>query len=233
MARRPIFIPKPHGTAPVRTEYVKFTWHSGLALSQKRKSIATLHEAARLELELGQVLEVSSKSAVPLGVALSAFNLSIRMPNGGAPLCIECAFQGSKVFELGGPFQDIFGKSATEAKRDVRLHTSGHLLGFCFLGRDWGLEPQSAFYDWLYINALAERSDLIEQLAGYSAFSDIEFNPDKSINCQAYSIALFMSLWRAGLLRQVIYSENSFLDFVSSHDVNNARQNDGVQGRLL
>lgn len=233
MARRPVFIPEPYGAAPVRTEYVDFTWHSGLALSQKRKSITALHDAAYAQLKLRRVLEVSSKSAAPLGVALSAFNLAIRAPGMSSTLCVECAFQGSKVFELGGPYKDIFGKTARDAKRDPRLQSSGHLLRFHFMGRDWGLEPQSAFYDWLYIKALSARADLIENLTGYQAFTDIEFNPDRSINCQAYSVALFLSLHRAGLLARVTHDEDSFLDFISSRQVNNARQDDGVQGRLL
>ena len=233
MARRPVFIPEPYSAAPVRTAYTDFTWHSGLALSQKRKSITALHDAAHTQLKLGPILEVSSKSAAPLGVALSAFNLTIRVSGAKSALCVECAFQGSKVFELGGPYRDIFGKTARDAKRDPRLQSSGHLLRFHFMGRDWGLEPQSAFYDWLYINALSTRVDLIEQLTGYEAFTDIEFNPDRSINCQAYSVALFMSLQRSGMLARVTHDEDSFLDFVSSRQVNNARQDDGLQGRLL
>ena len=59
----------------------------------------------------------------------------------------------------------------------------GAFTGFSFLGSDWGLEPQSAFYDWLYINALLSRQDLAEQVTDYSAFTDIEFNPERSINC--------------------------------------------------
>ena len=101
------------------------------------------------------------------------------------------------------------------------------------MGREWDLEPRSAFYDWVYIKALTARSDLMEQLVGYDAFTDIEFNPDRSINCQAYSVALFVSLRRAGLLARVTESEQSFLDFVSSRRINNPRQNDGAQGRLL
>lgn len=233
MARRPVFVPEPLGTAPVRTEYATFTWHSGLALTQKRKSIIALHESARAQLGLGPVLEVSSKSAAPLGVALSAFNLVLRLPDRESPLCVECAFQGSKVFELGGPYTDIFEKTARDAKRDERLQSSGHLVSFRFMGREWDLEPQSAFYDWVYIKALTARSDLIEQLVGYDAFTDIEFNPDRSINCQAYSVALFVSLQRAGLLARVTESEQSFLDFVSSRRINNHRQNDGAQGRLF
>jgi hypothetical protein len=146
---------------------------------------------------------------------------------------VECAFQGSKVFEDGGPFTDMFAMAPRDAKRDERLQTSGRLIGFRFMERDWALEPQTAFYDWVYISALIARKDLAEGLSKYSAFTDIEFNPEKSINCQAYSVALFVSLQRGNLLEQATSSQKAFLNFLQSRSVNNARQNDIVQHRLF
>ncbi len=233
MARRPIFVPDPHGEAPVRTVFVEFTWYPGLAASQKQKSIVSLHMSAQSADGIDRVLEVSSKSVAPLGVALSAFNLLFPMPDRNGSVCVECVFQGSKVFELGGPYGDIFCKTARDAKRDPRLQTSGRLTGFSFMGGDWGLEPQSAFYDWLYINALLSRQDLAEQVTDYSAFTDIEFNPERSINCQAYSVALFVSLQKSGQLDSVTRSKQAFLNFLETRQINNARQNNTEQGRLF
>ena len=94
--------------------------------------------------------------------------------------------------------------TSREAKKDERLRLpSGRLTGFRFFGTDWGLEPQTALYDWLYINALKKRASVIEQLLSYSAFTDIEFNPEHSINCQAYSVALFISLHQRCLLEEL------------------------------
>ena len=118
MARRPIFVPDPDGEAPVRTVSVEFSWHPGLAASQKQKSIASLHSSAQSSAGIDSLLEVSSKSVAPLGVALSAFNLPFPMPNRTGTVCVECVFQGSKVFQLGGPYPDIFGKTGRDAKRD-------------------------------------------------------------------------------------------------------------------
>lgn len=233
MARRPIFIPDPQGAAPVRTVSVDFSWHPGLAASQKQKSIASLHVSALSLAGIDRVLEVSSKSVAALGVALSAFNLQFPIPSRGSPVCVECVFQGSKVFELGGPYRDIFGKTARDAKRDPRLQSSGRLTGFSFMGSEWGLEPQSAFYDWLYINALMSQQDLAKQVTDYSAFTDIEFNPERSINCQAYSVALFVSLLNSGQLKSATQSKQSFLKFLQTRQTNNARQNDTEQGRLF
>ena len=55
---------------------VEFTWFAGMAISQKQKSIQSLHEAAKRRLGDVPILEISSKSPDPLGVRLSAFNLT-------------------------------------------------------------------------------------------------------------------------------------------------------------
>jgi hypothetical protein len=34
----------------------------------------------------------------------------------------------------------------------------------------------------------------------YQAFTDIEFNPEKSLNCQAYSAALYLSMVKNNIL---------------------------------
>jgi hypothetical protein len=233
MASRPVFIPDPDGQAPVSTQVVDFQWFAGLSVSQKQKSISSLHQAAHALPGVDKVLEVSTKSPDRLGAALSAFNLSFDTLMLDHPLSVECAFQGSKVFEQGGPFTDIYSLTSREAKRDERLRTSGRLTGFHFAGAHWALEPQTAFYDWLYINALKTRKDLAEQLSDYSAFTDIEFSPLKSINCQAYSVALFVSLQKRNCLEQATSSQSAFLGFLESRPVVSARQNDLSQGRLF
>ena len=200
MAQRPIFIPL--GSAPwVRQRMVAFTWHAGMALSQKQKSITSLHSAARSLLHLSTILEISSKSKDPEGVAASAFNLIIELPDGvRAPL--ECAYQGSKKFTSGGPHTDIYCGTALDAKRDERVKgQGGRLVSFDYFGLSWPLEPVSLFYDWLYVSALTQPQNgaLLAQLLAYEAFTDIEFNPEKSVSCQANSAALIVGMSRAGL----------------------------------
>lgn len=232
MAERPIFIPATEGTALVRTKFVEFKWFPGMAASQKQKSIDSLHEAARALPTVEKVLEVSSKSRDDLGVALSAFNLTFTTVKYNRTLSVECAYQSSKLFELGGPYTDILDMTPREAKKDGRLRSSGRLTGFRFFGTDWGLEPQTAFYDWLYINALKKQINLTEQLLGYSAFTDIEFNPDRSVNCQAYSVALYMSLRKRRLLDEATSSKEAFLRVVGDATVSNARRDETVQRTL-
>jgi len=210
MAKRPIFVPLHDGKRYVLERYVDFEWHAGFAKSQKQKSIRALHEMASRDYGVKNPLEVSSKSEDPLGVALSSFNLTFTTKR-GRKLTVEAAFQGSKAFECGGPFTDIFKKTPIEAKRDERLRSSGELVRFSFFGADWDLEPKTAFYDWLYINALLKNPDLIDKVTDRDAFTDIEFNPERSINCQARSAALFCALYHTEKLDFAMASRENFL----------------------
>ena len=66
------------------------------------------------------------------------------------------------------------------------------------------LEPRTFFYDWLYVSALAGHLELVNELERRAAFTDIEFNPKRSINFQAHSVALFQGIaggWRRDSLR--------------------------------
>ncbi len=185
---------------------------AGLSLQQKQRNIDHLHAAARLLLDTRSLLEVSSRSRVALGMKLSAFNLMLRKNDAPRVLCVECAFQGSKVFEQGGPFRDLYSATAGDAKRDARLQTSGALKAFDFEGQQWPLEPRTAFYDWIYLSALREQPQLADGLNRYGGFTDIEFNPSKSVNCQARSVALFCALQRMNQLAGVMNSPADFLE---------------------
>lgn len=232
MAERPVFIPCLEGNTYVKTELVEFEWFPGMAVSQKQKCIVSLHEAACVELGLNRLLEISSKSPLDLGVALSAFNLSFTAVKPVFTTTVECAFQGSKVFVDGGPYSDIFHKTSREAKKDERLQESGRLTGFEFFGKQWPLEPQTAFYDWLYLNALHKNPDLAEEVMQYNGFTDIEFNPKKSINCQAYSVALYVSLRQRGVLETILKDQACFLAMASQATISNAREDQTVQPGL-
>lgn len=168
----------------MRKDY-EFQWFSGFAVSQKQKSIAALHEAIKFADSSARPLEISTKGAEPLGVRLSAFNLRL---NG---YTLENIFQSSKVFANGGPYRDLLDVHPKEAKGDDRLKTSGALTGFSYNGYNFPLEPKTVFYDYIYINAVRESltDDEIRRIGEYSYFTDIEFNPQKSINTQAKTAA--------------------------------------------
>ena len=210
MAKRPIFVPILDGKRFVLERYIEFQWHSGFAKSQKQKSIRSLHDMALRDYGVQNPVEVSSKSEDPLGVALSSFNLTFETTR-GRRLTVEAAFQGSKVFERGGPFTDIFAMRPIDAKRDPRLRESGRLTGFRLYNREWELEPKTAFYDWLYINALLKNPELANEVTDRDGFTDIEFNPEKSINCQARSVALFCALFHNDKLSFALENRDNFL----------------------
>lgn len=208
MATRPVFLPMSSTEGLVREVLVEFQWHPGMAPSQKQKSVRSLHQAAIEALRIQYPLEVSSRSESGLGRDLSAFQLQIRTEQGDAP--IESLFQGSKVFAGGGPYTDLYRRPAIEAKRDPRIRDSGSLIAFEFGGRRWPLDPKTLFYDWLYLQGLAARRELWPAVLEHDGFTDIEFNPARSINCQARSVALFVALQRRGGWDDITRSPEAF-----------------------
>jgi hypothetical protein len=209
MAKRYVYLPNLTGKVLVAPVAVEFRWVAGMAVSQKQKSIRSLHEAAA-KINISKVLEISSKSENPLGVKLSAFNLHLTTPS-GLNIPVENAFQASKVFQHGGPYLDLLQATPREAKKYPQLSTSGDLKEFRLEGQDWPTWPLTAFYDWLYLSALRQSPRLAEQLLAFDGFTDIEFNPERSLNCQAASAALFVALSRRDELEAATMNRDAFL----------------------
>lgn len=232
MAERPVFVPSLTGPSLVWRHDVDFLWHAGMSVKQAQKSIDSLHEAAKARLHVDKVLEISTRSKDALGVKLSAFNLMIKTKKYDQEFSVECAYQSSKVFEHGGPYKDIRSMTSREAKGDPRLKESGRLIGFQLFNVDWPLEPKSAFYDWLYVNALHLHRDLAEHVLLYRGFTDIAFNPQRSLNCQAYSAALYVSLHeRSMLTSEVLSRKEAFLEAIRAHTPPHSEMANGVAGR--
>jgi type I restriction enzyme M protein len=196
---RIVFKPRKNNEAGLFTEeLVEFQWVPGLAVSQGRKSVMNLHEAAISKHSIRSILEISTRSQSELGISLSAFNLQISMMGRKYP--VEAVYQSSKVFQNGGPFLDLMSASSLDSKKDLRLKNSGELVGFRFENQDWPLTTSPNFYDYLYIRALMESSNR-SKILEFDAFSDIAFNQTslaskagKSFNCQARSAAIYVSL---------------------------------------
>lgn len=183
MAKRPAFYI--HNGTIISNLYT-FEWFPGFSISQKQKSIESLHTAI-LQTDINaKPLEISTKSTEPLGVKLSAFNLKLNK------YALENIFQSAKVFENGGPYPDLLEVLPKEAKRDERLHHSGNLTAFYYQNEKFPLTPKTAFYDYIYIAAVKESftEAQLHAITAYNYFTDIEFNPAKSINTQARTVAL-------------------------------------------
>ncbi len=230
MANRPVFIPLYKPEHLVDEVPINFQWNSGFAEVQKKKNIVALHDVAKSE-GLFPLLEVSTKSDEKLGQRLSAFNLKIDSKIG--QITIESAFQGSKVFKNGGPYTDIYKKDSRDAKRDERLKQSGDLIGFNYFGQEWPLIPKTAFYDWLFLTALQPHQEYLKRLFEYKGFTDIEFNPEKSINCQARTCALLLSLLKLELLNEVLESQDSFISFVLADSLKQNHSLDILQSQVF
>lgn len=104
----------------------------------------------------------------------------------GKEFSVESVFQAGKIFEKGGTYIDLLDVSSKIAKRDER------------------------------INTLHLHEELTKPLMEYNAFMDIEFNPQKSINCQAEAAAVYVSLSRQGLLKEALKNKDSFREIVYS-----------------
>lgn len=209
MADRPVFVTDDRKY--VKTIETEFIYTGGFAKSQKQKCITNLHYAFRTRHPEAKLLDISRYSTEELGEKLSAFHLTMKKPEGGE-IAVELAFQAGKVFEKGGPYTDLLQKSPAEAKKDERLKASGKIIGFKYEGKEFPTVPVRLFYTWLYLHALNDHPELADELMKYDAFTDIVFNPDKSVNCQAHAAAMYVSLRKKGELEKAL----SDVEFLSS-----------------
>lgn len=214
MAKRPVFVASNSANNLIEEIEIEFTWFPGFSINQKQRSINSLHDNFKKTNENISILEVSSKSPELIGTKLSAFHLMLTNKKTNLTTSVETIFQSSKVFENGGPYIDLVAKTPNEAKKDPRLKNSGKLLFFDHDGEKFALHPKTLFYDWLYINALNQHKHYATQVLNYDAFTDIEFNQQKSINCQARSASIFVALSRKGLLKKALNSLDEFKQLV-------------------
>jgi type I restriction enzyme M protein len=135
------------------------------------------------------------------------------------------------VFETGGPYKDLLNIHPKDAKRNERLKSSGKLKHFNYNNIIWELEPKTMFYDWIYIQSLYRNKDLSKKILDYDAFTDIEFNQEKSINCQARSAAIFVSLSKNGILDSVIDNKEEFKKIYNKGNNDNLYDK-GTAGRV-
>jgi hypothetical protein len=213
MATRPVFIPTEEGPLLVRERHFDFPWSSGFAETQKKKNVRALHHAAH-RAGIDGLLEISSKSDEELGRKLSAFSLKIDID--GEMLPLESVYQGSKFFRESGSFPEIMRLPPREAKRYIRENAKGDLVRFELFGKSFPLWPKNAFYDWLYIKSLVDHSDWIKSKVSYGAFTDIEFNPEKQVNCQARAFAEYLSLQHRSMLESAAADFDYFASLLST-----------------
>jgi hypothetical protein len=215
MAKRIVFLPRMDDSGILFDEReVTFDWVAGMSRCQNQKWIRNLHQSAKEQLGIDNLLEISSRSELTLGVELSAFNLKLKHEEVLAS--VECLYQGSKVFERGGPFTDLYSTGSKEAKQDSRLKSSGDLIHFEFNSHVWGLSDSPNFYDYLYILGLSNFRKS-KELLEFQAFTDFAYSQSgskmshgRSFNCQARSAAIYSSLYQSDQLENFLDSPEKF-----------------------
>lgn len=208
MARRSVFVNKDY--YPFFKEIqVDFDWFPGFALAQKRKSQISLHQNFLRTYPDEKVLEISSASLYSLGSALSAINMSKQTKEGLTT--VESAFQSSRIYGEGkdktGPFPEYLFLPGKECKKRVKELSRGMISYRYSFDNMFFFAPAhhiSLFYDYLYLNALCEdenrnAADMLLSV-GYTAFTDLA---TRSLNCQARSASIFISLVHNGLIDKV------------------------------
>ena len=78
------------------------------------------------------------------------------------------------------------------------------------------VRAKTAFYDYIYISALIKNFGYDLNISEYQWFTDIEFNPQKSINCQARAVAIYVALQKTALFNS-LKSKDSWITFHERH----------------
>lgn len=200
MATRPVFFVNDVYEENPRTNEIQidFDWHPGFSIAQKQRSIKSLHSRILATTSLQRPLEISSKSPLALGAELSAFNLQLSI-RATSPIkaSVETVYQGSKQFN--GTCRcdsDRYYLAPRDARKRARdYEDSAKLSGWTIGDFFFDLSSGTEFYSWLYLGALYQQEPLLKQLVEYDCFTDIEFNPKKSLACQARSAALARAIY--------------------------------------
>ena len=85
---------------------------------------------------------------------------------------------------------------------------------------------------FIYISALIKNFGYDLNISEYQWFTDIEFNPEKSINCQARTCALLVSLLKLNALDAAMKSQNDFINMISSDSFKKIHSSELRQGTL-
>jgi type I restriction enzyme M protein len=187
MVTRPIYISTGKPENPFTKEDIKFVWVKGMSYKQKCKRRDSLHDAiAKTKLyHMDEVLEISTKSNIDLGIKLSALNLTVKFPSGKEET-VENIYQSSKVFD-----------------------NDHNIIEFKYGNTTFEKDPYSMYYDYIYMLGLYFHKEYHEELSKYKIFTDIEFNPERQSNTQARAAAIWNTLYKNDMT-DIIESRDKF-----------------------
>lgn len=210
MSERIYYVPNESGQKLYDEKTIEFWYFRGFAASQKMRSIVSMHEEIKKGNKDAWPLEISIYSPEKTGVKLCDNNLKIYVTKMRKYVSVQTIFQASKVFENGGPYTELLSLPPEEAKQDKRLKNSGQVVGYEFKGEMWDPVPTNMFYDYLYLTALGENREFLEQALDYNAYTDIGVNQERAIDCPARAVAIAVGLYRRGLLEKSLESKEAF-----------------------
>lgn len=185
---------------------IEFKWEQGQSTAQKTRSCNNLHAA--IKAYTGMVsLDISTASPSPIGVSLSAFNLK---PDGRS---VETLYQGSKVYSDGYIAHDLYDADSRTAKK-LSQENHGRISGFNYFGTEYPTEPDSIFYDYIYLKALlANYGNSMVTTA--TCFTDIQQNME-ALACQARSFCIYQ-LMRFSSCLHLLDDFDKFKEWHESH----------------
>ena len=215
VAFRPVFI-STFDDELVNIDSIEFEWMKGRDPLTKKNNSKSLIKSFYKKYNY-KPLEVSTKSDNALGMLLSAFNLTLKTPVGHIP--VECAYQGSKKYMEIGKREEFYKTNPVNIKKIIKKENIDKysIQSFDFFGDIWNIEPKEAFYSWLYLKGLGDNKSIEKELIKFKAFIDIEFNPKKSINCQARACAMYVSLKKMNIFEHALKNKKSFLSIFKNH----------------
>lgn len=149
---------------------------------------------------------------------MSAMSLLKFVPSAQKYMSMESVFQSSRIYknpttgETIVPFKECMTLDGKMAKKSIKERSNGwHSYEYQFEGikcpaPDFHI---SLFYDYIYMSGLLEAANVIvrDELlhSTYTAFTDMA---TASLNSQARSCAIFVSLFKLGLLDRIKDFEN-------------------------
>lgn len=180
----------------------------GEQVHSMKKTLDTMLHAIRAKESGGEILEVSPYGNA-VGKACTPWHLKMKADN-GEEYPVAALYEAAKIFEDGGPYEDLRSKRPDEIFGDQRLRDAGSLMGFHFENEAFTTSPRHKFFDYLYIRALRDREDLHEALLKAEILTDVTYQMSRMYLSPARSVSYFISLYREGLLDKVLSSSEEF-----------------------
>ena len=157
--------------------------HSTKDNISKKKAIQAMNRKLK-EIDDRDVkhLDINIRNPNELARALAPYQISL------GEYKVESLYHSSKLFEGGGPYQELASMPVGKVLNDPRLKDSGEVIDFYYKGQYWGMD-RVFFYDFLFVKAAKESIDneKLKQLLDYDYFTDIESkrtaerNPARSV----------------------------------------------------